>query len=108
MASNNEVAQLMKIMERMQAMMDGKEKKKELMATTLQIFTKGTPRKDNEMSYNKEGEDHGKGDGGGKKNEEGGKKGASQTNPRLGYIEQLLKESFIMGFTSILKGKLSP
>jgi len=53
MASKNETAQAMKMLERMQAKMDVSDKKVELTANTLQTFIKDAPIEDGEGPQNK-------------------------------------------------------
>jgi len=48
MARNKEMAQVMKVLERMSARMDESKKMMEFMAITLQIIVKHTPNKDGE------------------------------------------------------------
>jgi len=62
MTGNNEIAQLVKLKERMQARMDKSEKKMELMATFLQNFMKKTPKEDSEKPHNEKGKGDRKGE----------------------------------------------
>ena len=88
--------------------MDESDKKIELMVTTLQILIKRAPQEKGKKPCNKGGEDD-------KKIEENVEKSTPQTDPQVGQIDQLLKESFMFNnyledyveFTSIPKEKLS-
>ncbi|KAJ8435405.1 hypothetical protein Cgig2_009656 [Carnegiea gigantea] len=101
------------MLERMQARMDEREKKMELIVATLQALTKGPPKEDGDKSHNKEilsirGEDWGKGEEDDKKKEGEDEKDSPQhlkftpfkNCPTLRNVGMLVKEEVVRETTT--------
>ena len=116
MAGNNKIAELMKMMEIMEARIERSKKKIELMGTILHTLSTNILKDRGERPRNEEQEDKGNRQPRKKRKEGKGEKGTPQTDLRVDRKELVLKDSsmfynyfnYYVGVNSIPKRKITP